>query len=551
MLKDNLIRMYVESFRSHRELPALTDYFKSETFSYYEMAKEIAKLHMLFSKAGLKKGERVALIGRNNPRWVISYIATITYGAVIVPIMQDFGANDINHIINHSEAKLLFAGDIHWDLVDEKQISNVKAVFSLTDFSCISERYSSELTRYQSNILSHYRTAYPKGFTVNDIVYDEISNESVVLISYTSGTTGFSKGVMLTVGNLTANVRFALERKFHSEGSRVLCLLPLAHVYGCAFDMLTPLAAGSHITLLGNMPSPKILTQALDEVKPNLVCIVPAVMEKMVYRQIFPFLEKKAMKLATKIPVADNVIYSTIRKRLIASFGGQITEINMGGAYLNPDVAEFLSMIKFPFTVGYGMTECAPLISYTPCEEYKVGSCGKILPGMEVRIDSPDPANVPGEILVRGSHVMAGYYKDDKATVDAMDQDGWFRTQDIGTVEPDGTIYIYGRQSAVLTINNKRIYPESIESKLNVMPCVMESLVVERNGKLVALVVPDYEQADAMELSIAGLPEIMHKNLSTLNSLVTPDEQVSDIILYPEEFEKTPKKSIKRYIYTG
>lgn len=543
--------MYETSFREYRELPALTDYFKNETFSYYEVAKEIAKLHMLFSKAGLKKGERIALVGRNNPRWVITYIAALTYGAVIVPLLQDFNDNDINHIISHSEARLVFAGDIHWDMIDEGQLKNVKAVFSLTDFQCVYEKFGTEITNYRENLLSHYRSKYPKGFTINDIAYDEIADDSVAVISYTSGTTGFSKGVMLTVDNITANVAFALEKKFHYQGSRVLSLLPLAHIYGCVFDMLTPLSAGSHIVLLGNTPSVKISLKAMHEVKPHLMCMVPAMMEKIVRRQLLPLAENRLMKLFTKIPVADNVIRTGIRKKLLSSFGGEIMEVNIGGAPLNREVAEFLVQIKFPFTVGYGMTECAPLISYSPHEEYKPGSCGRVIPGIEVHIESDDPQNIQGEITVKGPNVMKGYFKDPALTSKTI-KDGWLHTGDIGTMDPDGTLYIRGRRESAITLpEGQLIYPEELESRLNVMDCVMESLVLERHGRLVALVVPDYEQADAQGITVSALRDVMKENLKTLNSLIAPFEAVSDIILYPEEFEKTPKKSIKRFIYTN
>ena len=551
MSQDNLIRMYETSFREYRELPALTDYFKNETFSYYEVAKEVAKLHMLFSKTGLKKGERIALVGRNNPRWVITYIASLTYGAVIVPLLQDFNDNDINHIISHCEAKLVFAGDIHWDMIDENQLKNVKAVFSLTDFQCVHEKFGTEITSYRENLLSHYRSKYPKGFTINDIAYEEIPDDSVAVISYTSGTTGFSKGVMLTIGNITANVAFAMEKKFHYQGSRVLSLLPLAHIYGCVFDMLTPLSAGSHIVLMGNTPSVKTSLKAMHEVKPHLMCMVPAMMEKIVRRQLLPLAENRMMKLFTKIPVADNVIRTTIRKKLVSSFGGEIMEVNIGGAPLNREVAEFLVQIKFPFTVGYGMTECAPLISYSPHEEYKLGSCGRVIPGIEVHIESDDAQNIQGEIIVKGPNVMKGYFKDPDLTSKTI-KDGWLHTGDIGTMDPDGTLYIRGRrESAIILPEGQLIYPEELESRLNVMDCVMESLVLERHGRLVALVVPDYEQADAQGITVSALRDVMKENLKTLNSLIAPFEAVSDIILYPEEFEKTPKKSIKRFIYTN
>ena len=543
--------MWETSFRKNRELPALTDYFKKETFSYYETAKEIARLHMLFEECGLRRGDRVALIGRNNPRWVIAYIATMTYGAVIVPILQDFNPNDINHIINHSESKLLFLGDNYWDVIPEDGIEHVEAVFSLTDYHCIWERGSGErIARYQRSIIKHYRSRYPRGFHAEDIKYPDIPNDSVCIMSYTSGTTGFSKGVMLTVNNVTSNVAYCIWENV--QGNRILSFLPLAHAYGCVLDMLVPLAIGSHVTLLGKIPSPKILVEALEEVRPQVICCVPLVLEKIVRKQVFPVLGKGWIKTALKMPLLDQQIYASIRKKLLAAFGGAITEFIVGGAPLNREIEEFLLKIKFPLTVGYGLTECSPLISYCHYQEFTPASCGKVLHRiMEARIDSPDPRNVPGEILVRGDNVMKGYYKNEKATREVLDEDGWLHTGDIGTMDSDLTLYIRGRsKSMILTANGQNIYPEEIEAKLNNFYCVMESLVLERDGRLVALVVPDYEQADQDNVPHSRLAEIMEDNRRELNSILASYEQVARIVLYPTEFEKTPKKSIRRYLYT-
>ena len=551
MLQENVIKIYENSFRENRELPALTDYFKKETFSYYEMAKEIAKLHLLFAECRIRKGDRIALIGRNNPRWVIAYIATITYGAVIVPILQDFNANDVHHIINHSGSQLLFVGDVYWDMIETGQIEEVKAVFSLTDYHCLFERRGQSIARFQSNIVKHYRKRYRNGFRPEDIAYPEIPNDRLCVLNYTSGTTGFSKGVMLTVNNITGNVVFGIGQKLHFRRSRVLSFLPLAHAYGCAFDLLVPLAQGTHITLLGRIPSPKILVEAMSEVKPPLICCVPLILEKVYKKQILPILGNGILKMALRIPLLDQKVYNRIRRKLMDAFGGEFEQIIVGGAPFNHEVEEFLLRIRFPFTVGYGMTECGPLVSYTHWTEYKPTSCGKVLPElMEARIESEDPRNVPGEILVRGEHVMAGYYKNEKATSDVMESDGWMRTGDVGTLDEDGTLYIRGRnKTMILGPSGQNIYPEEIEAKLNNLYCVMESLVVEREGKLVALVCPDYEQADADGISHAKLPEVMEENLKTLNTLVAPYERVSGIVLYPNEFEKTPKRSIKRYLY--
>ncbi len=557
MLQNNLIKMYERSFRENREMSALTDYFKNETFSYYEMAKEIAKLHLLFKKAHVKKGDKIALIGRNNPRWCITYIATITYGACIVPILQDFNPNDIIHIINHSESRLLFLGDTYWDVIEEDQIPHIEAVFSLTDFHVVFEREGKVLARFVENITKNYRAKYPSGFRISDIKYADVPNDQVVLLNYTSGTTGHSKGVMLTVNNLTANVEFALQavnrngELYFGKGVRTLSFLPLAHAYGCAFDFLSPLAAGGHITLLGKIPSPKILIEAMQFVKPTIVCCVPLILEKIYRKQVLPALEKGPVSIAMKIPLLNTAIYSSIRSKLMNSFGGNVKLFIVGGAPMNNETEAFLMKINFPITIGYGMTECAPLISFAPDHEFKPGSCGKYIKGyIDAKIDSSDPQNVAGEILVKGENVMLGYYKNEQDTKNVLQADGWLHTGDMGTMDPDGTIYIRGRsKTMILTGSGQNIYPEEIEDKLNNMYLVLESLIIENNGKLHALVVPDYEQAEKEGVEKSELPAIMAENLKQLNTLLASYEQVSNITIYPTEFEKTPKRSIKRYLY--
>lgn len=559
MLKENLIKLYEASFRENREMPALTDYFKEEHFSYYEMAKEIAKLHLLFKKAGIGQGDKIALIGRNNPRWCITYIATITYGAVIVPILQDFNPNDVIHIINHSESRLLFLGDNFWDIIEEDQIRQIEAVFSLTDFHAVYERNGKSLTKFQKEILKNYRSKYPRGFSVNDIKYPEIPNDRVVLLNYTSGTTGYSKGVMLTVNNLTGNVLFAkgavntrTGTQYFQRGGRTLSFLPLAHAYGCAFDFLAPLAVGGHITLLGRIPSPKILLEAMSVVKPTIICCVPMILEKIYRKQVLPLLEKGPMSIAMKIPLLNSAIHSVIRKKLMDAFGGNVNIFIVGGAPMNQETEAFLMTIKFPITIGYGMTECAPLISFTPDNEFKAGSCGRYLSQfIDVRIDSDDPQHKAGEILVRGEHVMKGYYKNDKDTERVLDADGWLHTGDMATMDPDGTLYIRGRsKTMILSGSGQNIYPEEIEDKLNNMYLVLESLIMESEGRLKALVVPDFEQAEQEGVDKSELPAIMENNIRELNKLVAGYEQVADFTIYPTEFEKTPKRSIKRYLYS-
>ena len=558
MLQENLIRMYEESFRAHRELPALTDYFKGETFSYYEMAKEIAKLHLFFKKAEIRRGDKIALVGRNNPRWCITYLATITYGAVIVPILQDFAPADIVHIVNHSESHLLFVGDNYWDIIEEDEIARIDAVLSLTDFHVIYERRGKSLGVYMRDMVKNYRAKYKRGFSADDIKYPDIPNDQMVLLNYTSGTTGYSKGVMLTVNNLTGNVLVAKNARntqtgthYFVRGGRTLSFLPLAHAYGCAFDFLSPLAVGGHVTLLGKIPSPKILIEAMQMVKPTVICCVPLILEKIYRKQVLPLLEKGPMSIAMKIPLLNSAIYSAIRKKLIDSFGGEVVIFIVGGAPMNQETEAFLLKIKFPITVGYGMTECAPLISFTTDDLFKAGSCGMYIKEyLDLRIDSPDPEHTAGEIIVKGEHVMLGYYKNEKDTHAVLDPDGWLHTGDMGTVDPDGTLYIRGRsKTMILTGSGQNIYPEEIEDKLNNMYLVLESLVLEHNGKLHALVVPDYEQAEREGVDKNDLPQIMENNLKELNTVVAGYEHVAAITIYPTEFEKTPKRSIKRYLY--
>ena len=560
MLEQNLIKLYEQSFRDNREMSALTDYFKGESFSYYEIAKEVAKLHLLFKEAGIEKGDKIALIGRNNTRWCISYIATITYGAIIVPILQDFNPNDVINIINHSESKLLFLGDNFWDDIEGDQIPAINAVFSLTDYHVIHEKEGDKLTNYMKNMLQHYREAYPRGFSIDDIKYPEISNDDVCLLNYTSGTTGSSKGVMLTVNNLTGNIIFAKNMEnpdtgdhYFRKGSRTLSFLPLAHAYGCTFDFLAPLACGGHITLLGRIPSPKILVEAMKVTRPTVVCSVPLILEKVYRKSILPMLEQGPMSIAMRIPLLNTAIYSTIKSRLMEQFGGCIEIFIVGGAALNQETEDFLRKIKFPITIGYGMTECAPLISFELPQYFKPGSCGRVLEGLlEPRIDSRDPQNIPGELLIRGEHVMAGYYKNESATTAVLDEDGWLHTGDMCTMDSDRTLYIRGRcKTMILSGSGQNIYPEEIEERLNNLYMVAESLVIENNGRLTALVVPDYELANAEGVKLDNLQEIMDENLKQLNTMVASYEKVANIVIHREEFVKTPKRSIKRYLYSA
>ena len=553
MIEENFIKIYEKSFKENWDLPALTDYNTRETFTYGEVAEQIARLHLLFKYCQIRRGDKIALVGRNTPRWCIAFMATVSYGAIIVPILQDFNANDVQHIVNHSDSVLLFAGDLIWENLEVDKLSQLRATISLVDYTCLDQRDGECITQCLGDMDKLFKKAYPKGFTRDDVRFAELTNDKVILINYTSGTTGFSKGVMLTGNNLGGNVCFGISSKLHFSGSKCLSFLPLAHAYGCAFDLLVPLAVGTHITLLGKIPSPKILLKALEEVKPNLIICVPLILEKIYRKQILPMLNKRPLKWALNVPLLDSRIYGQVRKKLVDAFGGRFEQVIVGGAPLNAEVEAFLHRIKFPFTVGYGMTECGPLISYTHHSEFITRSSGRILEGyMQVKIDSSDPELIPGEICVRGENVMAGYYKNQEATEKVIDKDGWLHTGDMGTVNNDDTIFIKGRyKTMILGASGQNIYPEEIESKLNNMPFIMESLVIEKDGRLVALVYPDYEAVDDYGIANEDLPVAMEEIRKNLNKEVAPYEQIAKIHLYPTEFEKTPKRSIKRYLYTN
>ena len=553
MIKENCIKLYENSFRENWDLPCYTNYGEPESYTYGEVAEEIAKLHLLFKHCSLRRGDKIAVIGKNNARWCIAYMATITYGAIIVPILQDFNPNDVHHIVNHSESVFLFTSDTIWENLEEERLMGIRAVFSLTDFRCLHQRDGETVQKFLKHIDQYMTDTYPKGFRKEDVLYTTLSNDKVMLLNYTSGTTGFSKGVMLTGNNLAGNVIFGIRTELLKKGDKVLSFLPLAHAYGCAFDFLTATAVGTHVTLLGKVPSPKIIMKAFEEVKPNLIITVPLVIEKIYKNVIQPIISKKGMKWALSIPLLDNQIYGQIRKKLIDALGGRFKEIIIGGAAMNPEVEEFFHKIKFPFTIGYGMTECGPLISYAPWDKFVPSSSGKILDIMEARIYKENPEAETGEIQVRGENVMTGYYKNPEATQEVFTKDGWLRTGDLGTMDDEGNIFIRGRlKTMILSSSGQNIFPEEIEAKLNNLPFILESLVIERNKKLVALVYADYEALDSLGLNHEdNLKTIMDENLKNLNNNVAAYEKVSQIQLYPTEFEKTPKRSIKRYLYNS
>ena len=527
MIKENFIKLYENSFRENWDLPCYTDYGEDTQYTYGEVAEKIARLHLLIKHCSLRRGDKISVIGKNNAHWCIAYMATITYGAIIVPILQDFTPNDVHHIVNHSESVFLFTSDSIWDNLEEEKLAGLRGVFSLTDFRCLYQRDGETIQKFLKNTDKEMHSLYPKGFTREDVQYTTLSNDKVMLLNYTSGTTGFSKGVMLTGNNLAGNVTFGIRTELLKKGDKVLSFLPLAHAYGCAFDFLTATAVGTHVTLLGKTPSPKIIMKAFEEVKPNLIITVPLVIETQIYNQI--------------------------RKRLIDALGGRFKEIIIGGAAMDKEVEEFFYKIKFPFTIGYGMTECGPLISYAPWDEFVLGSSGKILDIMEARIYKENPEAETGEIQVRGENVMVGYYKNQEATQEVFTQDGWLRTGDLGSMDSNGNIFIRGRlKTMILSSSGQNIFPEELETKLNNLPFILESLVIERNKKLVALVYADYEALDSLGLNNPNnLKTIMDENLKNLNSNVAAYEKISRIQLYPTEFEKTPKRSIKRYLYNS
>jgi long-chain acyl-CoA synthetase len=562
MIKENFIRLFEDAFRKYWDMPAYSNYGENITLTYADVANRVAKLHILFEQCNIQPFDKIALIGRNNANWAITYVASVTYGAVIVPILQDFNANDVHHITNHSESKLLFTSDNIWENLEEEKLTTVKAVFSLTDFNCLTiiDRKEEEqndfvpvIERNQVKpevINTLFRSKYPHGFHKDHVRYIDKSNAELVSINYTSGTTGFSKGVMTSGNALAGNIVFAIGTGIIQEGYKIISFLPLAHAYGCAFDFLTSTCRGCHVHFIGKIPSPKILLTAFAEIKPNVIFLVPLIIEKIYKKQIQPLIAKPTIRWVLRLPFLDQTILSTIRKKLIHAFGGEFAQLVCGGAPMNAEVEEFLQKIKFPYTVGYGMTECAPLISFTAVDQFKAKSAGAVIPQMEAKIMDADPNTGIGEICVRGENLMNGYFKNQEATDSIIDEEGWLHTGDLGMIEEDGTIFIRGRsKSMILGPSGQNIYPEEIEAKLNNMPFVMESLVVENNGRLHALVYPDYEAVDLEKLDQKQLEKVMEENRVALNNIVASYESIAKIHLYPNEFEKTPKKSIKRYLY--
>lgn len=549
---DNFIKLYEKSFRRHAHLPALSLYGKPGVKSYLHLAKNIAYTHLLFKEIGINPGDKIALCGKDSDTWVESFMAVITYGATVVPILPDFTPDDIVHILRHSGTRLLMVSDSIFRNLPIRKLADNEAVFSLDSGKLLAGKDLEKVQTALDTLPARFLDAYPNGFRPSDIAYPDVSNDQVIVLNYTSGTTGFSKGVMLTGWNLAGNVVFAINRHLHWERSRVLTFLPLAHAYGCAFDMLTPLAAGSHLTVLGRTPTPAILLKALAHVRPHLILSVPLVFEKIYRKRILPAISTPRMKRMLATPLLRNVVRRALRAKLIKALGGRVAQVVIGGAAMDPETEQFLRSIRFPFTVGYGMTECGPLISYTFWKDFIAGSAGRTLPDiMETKVDSPDPENVPGEIFVRGQNVMLGYYNAPDLTASVIDKDGWLNTGDMGTRSPDGTIFLRGRsKTMILSASGQNIYPEELESRINAMPFVLESLVVDRNGKITALIVPDFEAIKARGIAPDKIPTLMDKIRAKVNTRLAPYERIADVDIMEKEFEKTPKRSIKRFLYS-
>lgn len=540
---------FQQSIRENWNIPALTD-FKGQSFQYSTVARKIAKLHIMFESAGIKRGDKIALCGRNSAHWAIAMIATLTYGAVAVPILHEFKPDTVHHLVNHSEARILFVDNAANENLDREAMPALEGAILIGDYSLVMSR-NEKLTNAREHLNEMFGRRYPERFTADDVVYRDTAPNEIAVINYTSGSTGFSKGVMLSEHALWSNMRFCLDNiPFINPGDQMICMLPLAHMYGLMVEMLFPFAKGCHVNFLTRTPSPKIIIDAFAAIKPKLIVTVPLVIEKIIKTRVFPLLEKPMMKLLLHVPFVDDHLLGKIKDKLTQTFGGNCHEVIIGGAGLNKDVEAFLRLIKFPYTVGYGMTECGPLIAYTYWKDQKEQSCGRCVDRMEIRVDSPDPANTPGVLWVKGDNVMKGYYKNPDATA-AVFKDGWMNTGDICQVDNDGYIFIRGRdKNLILGPSGQNIYPEEIEQKLNNMPYVGESLVVDAGGgKLRALLHPDFENAEKQGLTSEELDAQMHRNVEQLNSEMPAYSKISDMTIMYEEFEKTPKRSIKRYLY--
>ena len=557
----NTINMEIPSFNAlieksiidHWDMDALTDY-KGATLQYHDVARKIEKLHIMFENSGVVKGDKIALCGRNSANWAVAFLATLTYGAIAVPILHEFMADQIHNIVNHSDAKLLFVGDVVATQVDATKMPGLEGIIYIPDYSLVVSR-TDKLTYAREHLNEMFGIKYPKYFRKNHVSYYKEENpEELAMINYTSGTTGFSKGVMIPYRALWGNADFAenvLGKKI-KPGDSIISILPMAHMYGMAFEFIFEFIKGCHIFYLTRIPSPAIIAEAFGRIKPAVIIAVPLVIEKIIRKKVFPKIQNNRMRMLLHMPVISKKVKEKICDQVTNAFGGNFYEVIIGGAAFNQEVERFLHGVGFKYTVGYGATECAPIICYEDYKNFVPGSCGKAALHMMVRIDSPDPENVPGEILAKGPNVMLGYYKNEEATKQTIDENGWYHSGDLGTMDGDGNVFIKGRsKNMLLGASGQNIYPEEIEDKLNSLALVSESVVVQKGDKLVALVYPDFDEAQSLNLGRSELEEIMEQNRQELNAMVPAYSKVSEIRIHDEEFEKTPKKSIKRFLYTA
>ena len=556
----NTINMEIPSFNAlieksiveHWDMDALTDY-KGATLQYHDVARKIEKLHIMFENSGVVKGDKIALCGRNSANWAIAFLATLTYGAIAVPILHEFMPDQIHNIVNHSDAKLLFVGDVVATQVDATKMPGLEGIIYIPDYSLVVSR-TDKLTYAREHLNEMFGIKYPKYFRKNHVnYYKDQDPEELAMINYTSGTTGFSKGVMIPYRALWGNADFAenvLGKKI-KPGDSIISILPMAHMYGMAFEFIFEFIKGCHIFYLTRIPSPAIIAEAFGRIKPAVIIAVPLVIEKIIRKKVFPKIQNNRMRMLLHMPVISKKVKEKICDQVSNAFGGNFYEVIIGGAAFNQEVENFLHGVGFRYTVGYGATECAPIICYEDYKNFVPGSCGKAALHMMVRIDSPDPENVPGEILAKGPNVMLGYYKNEEATKQTIDENGWYHTGDLGTMDGDGNVFIKGRsKNMLLGASGQNIYPEEIEDKLNSLALVAESVVVQKGDKLIALVHPDYDEAQTLNLGNNELTDIMEQNRQELNSMIPAYSKVSEIRIHEEEFEKTPKKSIKRFLYT-
>lgn len=542
-------KIYEKSFRDNWDRPALSNY-KGAVLHYRDVARRIAKMHIMYENCGLMKGDKVAICSRNQANWGIAFISAITYGAVPVPILHEFKPGNIHHLVNHSEAKIFFVDDVVWEGLSESEMPELQAVVQINNFQLLFAR-SERITEVRAHLNELFGKKYPMNFGPESIDYYEDSADELALINYTSGTSGFSKGVMIPYRALYSNIMFA--RKVLpglNNETDVVAMLPSAHMYGMMFELLFELTIGAHVHFLTRVPSPKIIMQALSEIRPAIVIAVPLIIEKIYKNKLKPILDKVGIKFMMNVPGLDQVVMKKIRTELVAAFGGKFEEVIIGGAAFNKEVESFFRKINFPFTVGYGMTECAPIITYDDWKTNKLLSCGKVAPNMEIRIDSEDPHSIPGEVLVRGANVFLGYYKNEEATEAAFTKDGWFRTGDMGVIDADGYLFLKGRSKCmILGPSGQNIYPEEIECVLNNMQYVVDSLVIEDEGALTALIYPDFHLAETEGLSAEALEKHLNESLAKTNTELPNYARVKKIEILPEDFERTPKRSIKRYLY--